>query len=469
MNNPNEADIRQKVWSLVNALPHRGVILEVDAKSWVDEVVRMHGAMAIWHAIRLNGFGGSEIGVLVRNKAGVRADHQASAHEIIEGKLMRRAPLESSAHMRRGNENEEAHAQRFWAKYGAVRDQAAYDALKNVKGSHPWMRYSPDDMVRMPVAMAQDSEGVWKAVAAPGQTKLWLIDYKAPSSVEESDEIAFQYACQLTQGAILCAEAGIELDGMMLSQFDWANWSLKDDAVLWQEDLGRMVLDAGDHYWQMVLRGEVPPYIRTPKLEGVEQYVTDYAKAAQTYASLAALKDAAEKRAAEIRTLMLEPIGKRRFQDAKLAFGAGNNAVLSISANKMLDREAALRLLPPEALDRCGGALAYDEAALVAHLKSLNVDLKPFRKRDLDPVKVYAAAGELGLDADFLVREQLIFRTGKGIKDQMADYIDQHYPLAAVMASSQASTAQQAANDESLNDMDEAADEAAPAPGMASG
>jgi len=81
------------------------------------------------------------------------------------------------------------------------------------------------------------------------QPQLWLIDYKAPSQVDTAARIAMQYAAQLHQGAILCAEHGVDLDGMMLSQFDWANWSLKDDYVEWDESLALSLIDAGDFYW----------------------------------------------------------------------------------------------------------------------------------------------------------------------------------------------------------------------------
>jgi hypothetical protein len=400
--------------------------------------------MAIWHAVRAGGFGGSEIGVLVRNHGGVRADHQASAHDIVEGKLLRRTPSESNAHLRRGHENEDLHAQRFYAKYGASRDLAAYDALKSVTGRHPWMRYSPDDVVSMNVQMVMAPDGQWQP-APCAQPKRWLIDYKSPSKVEPDDEIAFQYACQLIQGAILSAEAEIVLDGLMLSQSDWANWCLKDDVVTWNEQIGKMVIDSGDHYWDFVLRGEVPAYIRTPMMDGMDDYLARYSAHAEAYAAVQGLKDAAEKRAAQIKALMLDPIAKMRFGDAKLAFGAPGNAVLTVSTMKMLDREAAYKVLPPASIEKCAGKLEYDPDAMAAKLSELGFDPKQFRKRDLDAVKVYAEAASLGLDPDLLVREQFTFKAGQSVKDTMANYIDEHYPLTALMSELAADPSEQAA------------------------
>ena len=422
-------DVLTRVWEIVNALPQRAAIAESDARLWVEEVISAHGEAAIWHAIRLNGFGGSEIGVLARNHAGQRADHQASAHDIVEGKLMRRAPLESTAHLRRGHENEEPHSLRFWAKYGAVRDQASFDALKNAQGQRQWMRYSPDDLVLMPLMLVQDDDGVFTARMTPGQMHRWLIDYKAPSKVEEGDEIAFQYACQLSQGAILCAENGVDLDGMMLSQFDWANWALKDDVITWDENLGRMVIEAGDHYWDYVLKGQVPGYIRKQEMPGTEEFAREHLTAAQMYASLAALASASDKRASEIKSLLVEPISGKRMGDQKISFGVGR-PVLTLAAKQMMDREAVKKAFTASDLLACSSKTAvYDADAMAAYLRANDVDLKQFRKYDLDATKVYARAAEIGLDPDILVGEQLTLSPDKLLKEQMTAYIDQHYPL----------------------------------------
>lgn len=429
----DEQQIIQRVWKIVDALPQRDLIASHDAKQWVADVVQAHGEMAVWHAIRLNGFGGSEIGVLVRNRMGVRADHQASAHDIVEGKLMRRAPLESSAHMQRGHENEEPHSRRFWTKYGAVRDLAAYDALKNATGQRPWMRYSPDDMVLMPLQAVLDDSGRLSTIETPGQMHRWLIDYKAPSKVEESDEIAFQYACQLTQGAILCAENDVSLDGMMLSQFDWANWALKDDVVAWDESLGLAVIEAGDFYWDMVMQGQVPAYVRKPQMEGVDQYTSRYLDAAQAYANLSSLADAAKKRADEIRAHLLQPISSMRLGDAKIDFGAGA-PVLTVKSQKLLDKELTAKLLDERQLDACSSSkAAYDADAMAAFLRSQGENLKPFRKYELDASKVFALAADLGMDADALVAERIVLSPSKSIKAQMAAYIDEHYPVAEIV------------------------------------
>lgn len=435
--NNTAEQITAKVWTIVNNLPHRGVIAESDARSWVNEVTHLHGEAAIWHAIRLNGFGGSEIGVLVRNRGGVRADHQASAHDIVAGKLMRKAPTESSGHMTRGHENEDYHAKRFGVKYGASRDLQAYEALKNAQGKRPWMRYSPDDVVQMPVILIPDANGVFRPSLNHNKNQRWLIDYKAPSRITEDDEIAFQYACQLTQGAILCAESGIELDGMMLSQFDWANWQLKDDAVLWDQSLGELVIDAGDFYWQHVLRGDVPAYISTPELEGVDGLKSTYAATAEMFANVNALATAAKARADEIRKVLLAPVSGTKLAGQKITFQTTGD-VLTMSAKRMLDRELATKLFTDDQLVTVSSKTGYDADAMARTLRELNVDLKQFRTYELDAVKVYAKASDLGFDPDALITEQITMSPAKAVKQQMVDFIDQNYPLSAALVEREA-------------------------------
>jgi len=351
---------------------------------------------------------------------------------------MRKAPLESTCHLRRGHENEEAHAQRFWSKYSAVREMSSYDALKNAKGSRPWMRYSPDDMVLMPMRPMMNDDGQLIVVPTPGEMHRWLIDYKAPSKVEESDEIAFQYACQLTQGAILCAENNVPIAGMMLSQFDWANWSLKDDVLGWDQDVGQMVVEAGDFYWNCVLNGEVPRYISKQEVEGLDEYTSKYAEAAETFASLSALADAAKKRADEVRKFLLQPIEGLRLGSNKITFDNGHR-VLTVSAQKLMDRELITKLFDDTQLVACEGKKAeYNADLMAAFLRSQNIDLKPFRKYDLDSAKVFALAASLGMDADALVAERIVASPDAGIKAQMAAYINEHYSLEEIRRSLQA-------------------------------
>jgi len=430
MQKPEDREsIAQRVWAVVDALPHREAIRTEDARIWIDQVVGQHGEAAMWHATRLSGFGGSEIGVLVRNFHGERADHGMSAREIVASKLMKRAPLEETSHLRRGHENEALHAQRFWSKWGAVRDRQLFEQLSHSRGRHPWMRYSPDDLVRMPLKLVLKDGQV--KLARSSKPSLWLIDYKAPSQVSQDDKVAFQYAAQLHQGAILCAEAGMDLDGMMLSQFDWANWALKDDVIQWDPQLGQSLLSAGDHYWEFVLRGNLPAYVVTPTWDQNPGYVEQMKDAARLYAALASLADAARDRAEGVRKQLIDPIADVRLGPAKIEFIDPDHGgkLLTIVASRLLDKDLAQSLFSQEQLDSCEkGDKELDTQAMERYLRDHGVDMAQFKKRKLDADKVFALAQQLGMDPQRLVREQMTLRIAPSVKEAMRNYLAEAYP-----------------------------------------
>src|SRR3546814_21185485 len=126
--------------------------------------------------------------------------------------------------MRRGIDNEPAHAARFYREFSSTRDQVAYDRLKQAKGRAPWMRYSPDDIVRFEDEVSLAVPG---GIAQFATGSKLLLDYKAPSVVEDAAEVNFKYVAQLHMGAILCEEQGIDIAGTHHSQSDWRGGRLK--------------------------------------------------------------------------------------------------------------------------------------------------------------------------------------------------------------------------------------------------
>lgn len=436
----DKATITAKVWTLVDALPQRDLIEVSDARQWIGRVVDLHGEQAIWHAIRLNGFGGSEIGVLVRNQHGVRADHMASAHDIVLGKLMRKIPDETNEHMTRGHENEEPHSRKFYKKYGAHRDLEAFGILSKAQGSLPWMRYSPDEVAMLPSSVL----AVTRPMAAERPMSRWLIDYKAPSKVEEDAEIHFQYGCQLAQGAILCEENGVEIHGLMLSQFDWAGWRLKDDVVEVGEELKHLVRDAGNWAWNCVMTKQVPPYVRTPVLADSEGFVAKHVDLAERLANVSALSKAADARAQELRTELLAGLDGRKLDGCKIVMpGAG-----ALSASLKIDADKVQADLTPKQIAMVTKKDGYDAPAMARHLKSLGVDLKQFKADKIDPDKLAERAEEFGIDLEAYMAEQHTFKIDKPIKEQMERYIDTHFPLVALpLAETDESTVDQFAQE----------------------
>jgi hypothetical protein len=414
--------IERQCVSIIDRHPHREAILEGDLRLWVREVVAAHGEAAVWHAARAGGFGGSEIGVLVRNHAGVRADHQASAHEIVEGKLLRRMPLEDSGPLRRGHDNEPRHAQWFQRKYHATRDQEAFDRLSKGTGLRPWMRYSPDELVLLPVDQPNP--------ALQGRhLARWLVDYKAPTLVDESEEVKFQYACQLHQGALICAKLGIHLDGLMLSQFDWAKWEIKDDHIPYDPEMSRMILAAGDHYWEYVLRGDVPDYVRRPRFEGEAELRKAWEDKANLVARLKAMGKAIEDALKPQEQALREHL--EQFRVAGLRCTVGD---LSISAFGAVDVDALCQVLPDEqaeqileGLAKKGTSTSFDSKAMESALRQRGVAMKQFARVSLDEAKVYEWAVSNKLDPETFIKETIRFSPNEDLKQRARDSVRQAF------------------------------------------
>lgn len=422
--NIDSVAVRARCLEVIDRFKHRDALREDDVRHWVREVVGVHGEAAIWHAVRASGFGGSDIGVLVRNHQGHRADHQASAHDIVMSKLLRSLPDEDSGHLRRGHENEPRHAQAFYAKYGCFRDVEAFEALSAAQGPRAWMRYSPDEVVLMASARPNPSLGGRKVVRV-------LADYKAPSKVEEGDEIAFQYSCQLHQGAMICAKAGIHLDGLLLSQFDWAGWRLKDDRVDYSPELARMILAAGDHYWGFVMAGQVPPYILTPKFDRQDEFVERFGAQAQRLAQILAVAKVFDDEAKSEAQVI-----KQALQDVRLAGTRLQMGDLTVTAVGILDHGKVAEALdklgvtPAEraSLRKGGGETSYDAERMVEKLRELGVDPDQFRNDKFDGERVYRFLAQRGMDPESLMSEQVRMKTSAHLKDQAQEVLRLTYP-----------------------------------------
>ena len=436
--------IRERVGAIVAGLPQRAVIADEDAKAWIDETVAVHGELAIWHAIRLGGFGGSEIGVLVRNAQGERADFNDSARDICRRKLMLEAPVESAAQMIRGHENEAIHAQKFYAKYGVQRAQEEFSKIANGVGPRPWMRYSPDEVFFVPKGGMAERMGM-----APG---LWLGDYKAPTVVDESESIKFQYACQLHQGAMVAHHNGVKLSGLMLSQYDWAQWALKDDVIQYDPALARRIVEAGDSYWGMVLKGSLPPYIRRKRLEISDESRKQLSEAASGVATHLAIGKAAIERAALLKDEIKSSLESMRFAGGKLDLGA-----LVISAVSSVDVDRARAALGEDLFASLPPAnktskWIYDVDALVNAAKAAGVDVRLLRRRPPLESALYDALGEAGFDPDSFMTESIRMELSKEVVAHARDWANRSLPALKPLrpAAANASEAGPAANDDQV-------------------
>lgn len=421
-------ELEVRVRQIIDALPHRAAIREGDVNYWISQVVGEHGELAIWHARRAGGFGGSQIGALVRNYLGQRADHGASAHDIVEGTLLRRVPEEPTGHMRRGIAMESEHRLWFYRKYGAVRNESAFKTLSGGVGPRLWMRYSPDEVANM-----VDPRG------NGNQTGVWLGDYKAPSQVDHSSGVAFQYVCQLHMGRMVCEQNGVHIDGMILSQFDWQNWDTKEDVIDHNPELDPLIMAAGDHFWSFVERGEVPRYVNKPRLGDASDLVQEIAHDAHRLSRLQAIGSELDKKIEEIKSDLVEVVSKHRFGSSKLNV----KGCLSVSAVQQFDPEKLRMVLSPEVVAglplKARSSSAYDEKLLLERVKA---SLAPGEKMsafyapgkfESDPL--YEALLAHGLDADAFMTEQIRVSVEDSVKKEGQIFVSREFAPLLISAS----------------------------------
>lgn len=408
-------ELREAVRQKVDALPQRDLIAEHDARFWIEEVVEKYGELALWHASRAGGFGGSQIGTLVRNHLGLRADH-SSAHDIVEGALLRRIPDEPNGHMRRGVWMEPHHREMFYDRWGARRDEEGFKLLSSSTGARSWMRYSPDELCWMPGAVLEQ----------PAAAVRILADFKAPSTAHK---VNFEYQCQLAMGNVICRQVGLQVHGLMLSQFDWANWDMKDEWVESSEELENHLTAAGDHYWnEFVLRGLVPPYVQRPRLDPSGDIVNEVAAPLTQLSRLKALASFVDKKVEELEAQVKPKLAELRFGMAKLTVGG-----ISYSATQDIDMEQVREKLPQAVLEdlplQRSSTKRWDEKMLVARIKAIapQADLKDCLKvNNLEADAVRAALIEHGADPDAIVTEKLISRVDKGVAEQTVMWAQTH-------------------------------------------
>jgi len=407
--------LREAVRQKVDALPQRELIAEHDARFWTEEVVDRYQDLALWHATRAGGFGGSQIGALVRNDLGVRADF-GSAHDIVEGALLRRLPDEPNGHMRRGVWMEPHHREMFYARWGARRDEAAFKLLSSSTGVASWMRYSPDELCWMPGAV----------LGRPQAAVRILADFKAPSAAHA---VNFEYQCQLAMGNIICREKGLQVDGLMLSQFDWANWDMRDEWIDSSEELEKRITAAGNRYWnEFVMRGVVPPYVLKPRLDPSGEIVQQVLAPLTQLSRLKALATYVGKKIEELEAQVKPKLAELRFGSAKLAVGG-----ISYSASQEIDMEQVREKLPLEVLTglplQKSSTKRWDEDKLVARIRAIapGTDLKDCLKpNNLEAEAVRTALLEHGADPDAIVTEKLISRVDKGVAEQTVMWAQTH-------------------------------------------
>lgn len=203
MNNDNDQALLAKLTEVFTSLPQRDVVVQEDAQKWLENILKWHKPRAAWHADRLRGIGGSEMGAVVRGMLELKETGFSTMERVAEHKLMKRLPDFETWHMRRGTVLERLAQLAFSYRFGAVSDLESIKKIEqgtSVKGVE-WLVGNPDDAVLM----------------SGGR---YLVDYKVPSVADDS--VDFDYEVQLNHYKLNAEFKGVKFDGMLLAKLDLA-------------------------------------------------------------------------------------------------------------------------------------------------------------------------------------------------------------------------------------------------------
>lgn len=415
--------LERELWAVCDQLPQRAAIDIHDARQWVSYMAAVRPEDAMWHMRRAAGIGGSEIGGLIRNHLGVRADYEFSAHDWALGKLLKRVPDEGNEFTKRGIVFEPHIRALFYEWCHARHLPSEFDRLRRAQGSLPWMRYSPDDAIAFTRPYDVVVQGEQSALFGR-----YVVDYKAPTTVDPEDRISFQYAAQLNQGGILCAEQEIDIDGLMLVQFDWARCTFKLDAIPVDRDLCAAIREAGNYYWSEVLNGRIPRYVVKEQLVLDDQLRTRIAPKVQRMAFLRGVQKRLEQEADAVRADIAQDLDlqNRRLGASKLTFSGAMNC----SATPSINEDKLGELLAPDVIEACRRRknaqddFEIDQIRLASVLEEHGIPIDAVRRKRLDPVLVFSALEEAELDPNLVIKEAPVWRLARGVQAQVSGWVE---------------------------------------------
>jgi len=122
------SDLHKAVTEIVDALPQRSLISDSTAARWIEEVIKLEGERAIWHAHRAATIGGSEAGEFLLAAMNERPAYN-SLEEIWEQKMLLRLPDRPNIYMRRGTAMEDL-ARRVFLKLTGHKSILDSDEIK---------------------------------------------------------------------------------------------------------------------------------------------------------------------------------------------------------------------------------------------------------------------------------------------------------------------------------------------------
>lgn len=268
--------IAQKMNEILKDLPQAELIDEDRKQAWIISVLDKEKDRGIWHAHRLFGLGGSEIGVIIGYNRGDFHPFD-TPQDIFKRKLMLEGLTATNGHLERGTIMEPIVKKRYLEKI--KKDRGAVSILKNDllkiiseyrNEEHPWLVGNPDDII-------QEENG-----------DVYIVDYKVP--MPDGLVHILNYGCPPYYTAQLhhykkilddLYEQGkipFKIKGLKLIPFDLATFNGIEVTVEYQPSLVDEILKTGDKFWnEYVLKNVSPPFYKfkeTTVLDDLEIILT---------------------------------------------------------------------------------------------------------------------------------------------------------------------------------------------------
>lgn len=355
---------------------------------WADHLSTLPEEEAAFHAQRVRGFGGSEIGVLLTEAAGGR-DSWNTANWLVRQKLLELLPLPAEPQMMRGKKLESLARAALLRRGHMKADRVAMKAIEKPieTGKYAWMQGNPD-------------------VAAIQRDRRYLIELKNPTVLPEPNALMdFRY---VAQGLFYVAKAdrnGVKFDAAMLAHFHipgqdgLAEWihdpdieelfvqkimtSLKRghtpkiDFVFQEIDrdleIIKQIYEVGSSYWHdYVMKGLVPGLPKKPELKLSDEQLASCGQVGYEYLRYKELEKAAAEQAAERSAVLQSLVNVEPL--APLPFG------VTVQNRSSFDVPRAEALLRAKGFDpRKFSEETWDTPAMADALIARGVDVDSFR------------------------------------------------------------------------------------------
>lgn len=247
---------------IIDALPFRSFLTDAQIDLWINHVNSNDPLRLVWHARRLSGFGGSEMGSLV---ASYLSDHGSdyikpgfsfkSANEIVQSKLMMTMPGAIESNALRGLFFEE----KIRELYIEQLRRKGHVVHRDVEGMNA-------------INLFNDPDRVWRKANIDDllivDGKRRLVDYKFPApDIADNYKnygISSDYQCQGHHYADIAFDLDIQIDEACLAPYHMQLHEVYDLAYPIRQDIRAVCKDAGDFYWnEYLLKGKAPPFPRS--------------------------------------------------------------------------------------------------------------------------------------------------------------------------------------------------------------